>query len=388
MPREGSRRRLRDIGDARLEIDEATAVGDPPAGHRPADVSTSRARVTRPRGDGPACRRCIGGCSGETRRDHRPAARDRAAAPADIGLRVDDRSEHQRGRPIDCVCDGPQPAKATWTSGSSRQREVPRLGSPAIPRTIASPRSPDDSLIAFRSDRTPRGIYVALRLAASASRRPDGLAPRFARRWLDRLLDGTAGSQSDRPRTANVCRSHRRRGRSAGGCRTLASAGDPVWFPTARPDRVRASSDVWRRHRPRLVVGAAGGGLWCRAGWTERLRGQGLQLTTRTRSHIQWPGRPTGCSFPPRVAIRTGMEMPTHRASGASCRPWYRPSRGRCDSPYSMGSRWTRSRDVTRGTPGVCQATTANPLIFELPLDAMLVPTTGTPRRSATMPRR
>ena len=227
------KRRLRDIGDARVLLHERTdAVVVPAALAREACASWQAVAVLALATARGARRRSL--ASDATRSTGR---RVPPTHPSDIGQRTDDGTEYQRGWPARRVCLGPRRRRQSRHLGAAdrwRRRCAPHQRSRR--RSVAD-ISPDGTLIAFRSDRGAGGIYVdsGARRRCPAHRArgtgPEVLARRQDDCVLDRrLAGGTRGSKIP-PHIR-----HRREWRdaNAGGDRTWRAAGDPCGLRTAR----------------------------------------------------------------------------------------------------------------------------------------------------------
>jgi Tol biopolymer transport system component len=377
------KRRLRDIGDAKLEIEAAvdgdvtaSVVAREPAHARPWRVVTAAAVL------GAAV---VGAFL------WRDGAAGQPAGPS-IGPLLRMTSDSGFTTEPSISADGRLIAYATDRSGD-RNLDIwvqQATGGPAI-RLTSDPAddrapdvSPDGSLIAFRSERTPRGIYVAPSLGGDARLiAPDGMAPRFSPDgrsiafWTGRWLA---------PRTIGQER-HTFVVPTSGGettrvAVTLPTAGDPVWSPDGKALIVFGRQAISGEGTdPDWWWVPMDGGPAVQSGVYERLRGQGLELgDPNTQPYpVAWTsegllfsgvsGSLDGTGNADSQSIWTiAVDPRTGRVAGDAIR-------------LTHGITIDTAPAMSRDGRLVFAATSATPLLFALPLDANAGRPTGPLRR-------
>ena len=229
-------RRLRDVGDATLDLDAALVLQDQPTGPSTRVVlGVSRVWL----GAAAAALLAAGLAAGLAVRGTTPPTPAPALA---IGPLVRLTSDSGLATDPSVSADGRLVAYASNRGGAGMDIYVQQTtGGTAIRLTedAADDRepavSPDGSVVAFRSERSPPGLYVASALGGGSRLiAPDGRAPKFSPDgrsiafwtgpWSPRGVD-SAGQTFIMP--------------AAGGSPTrvaanLAYAGDPVWAPDGR----------------------------------------------------------------------------------------------------------------------------------------------------------
>jgi eukaryotic-like serine/threonine-protein kinase len=297
-----SRKRLRDIGDARIAIETALSDAEKPA---PAEIKTSRRRHVWQ----VAAVVAIAAIAGLVwqRIPHSPSASPTIGPltrlTSDSGFTTDP-SISADGRLVvyasDRSGDGNLDLWVQQTTGGSAIRLTTDPADDHQPDV-----SPDGSQIAFRSERSSGGIYVVPALGGEARLiAPEGMAPRFS-------PDGRSiafwTGQWLAPRSiGNVRKTYIL---PAGGgeptevAATLASTGDPIWSPDGRALLVfgrQATSgaatdpDWWWIPRD--------GGTVVRTGAYDRFRARGIEIVNT--DFQPYPGRWTdnGVLFAARTA--------------------------------------------------------------------------------------
>jgi serine/threonine protein kinase len=229
------RRRLRDIGDANLDLQAAIAGPDSP----------SRATVPKPRRQaGPwhvaalLAALAAGAIGGVVWRDSTPP-RSLAVGPLtrltfDSGLTTQP-SISADGRLVAYASDRSGAGNLDiWVQQTTGESAIRLTSDPANDQNPDV--SPDGNLIAFQSERSPRGVYVVPALGGDARLvAPDGMVPRFSPDG--RSIAFWTGPWMSRRAVSSVRRTYVVA--STGGdavqvASTLASAGDPVWSPDGR----------------------------------------------------------------------------------------------------------------------------------------------------------
>ena len=341
------KRRLRDIGDARFEIEAALIRRRSARGHRRADASPSHASRGVP--VAAAGLLVAGVIGGVLWRDAWP----RPSSGPGIGPLLRLTSDSGLTMEPSISADGRLIAYATERSGEGNLDiwVQQTTGGSAI-RLTSDPAddrepdlSPDGSLIAFRSDRTPRGIYVAPPLGGDARLiAPDGMAPRFSPDgrsiafWTGRWLAARAIGQIRRTYVIPTAG-----GDAVAMAGSLASAGDPVWSPDGTALLVfgrQATSGEGTD--PDWWWVPLDGGPPVQSGVYERLRGQGLAVEDPNTQPYPVAWTPEGVLFSGASGNLGGIEMPIHGVSGALpsiLEPAASPAM-RFGSP--MASPWTR----------------------------------------------
>jgi Tol biopolymer transport system component len=379
------KRRLRDIGDTRFEIEAALADGDSPAS---VVARTPGHRAHLWRAFAAAGLLAMGVIGVFLWRD---VSRGQPSGPS-IGPLLRLTSDAGLTTEPSISADGRLIAYATDRSGESNLDiwVQQATGGSAIRLTSDSADdrepdvSPDGSLIAFRSYRTPRGIYVAPALGGDARLiAPDGMAPRFSPDgraiafWTGRWL---APRAIDQVRRTYVV--------PAGGgdamlmAGSLASAGDPVWSPDGTALLVfgrQATSGEGTD--PDWWWVPLEGGPPVQSGVYERLRGQGLAVedpntqpypVAWTAEGVLFSGASGNIGGIGNTDSRSIWSIAVDPRTGGVVGDAVRLTHG-----ITMDTSPAMSRDGRM----VFAATTESPLIFALPLDANAGRTTGPLRR-------
>jgi Tol biopolymer transport system component len=255
--------------------------------------------------------------------------------------------------------------------------------------------SPDGSLIAFRSYRIPRGIYVTPALGGDARLiAADGLRPRFSPDgrsiafWTGVWLAPRGIGQVRRTYVVPTGG-----GEPVQVAGMLASAGDPVWSPDGRAlivyGRQATSGDGTD---PDWWWVPVDGGLPVQSGVYERFRGQGLELDDPNTQPYPVAWTSEGVLFSGASSSLEGIGGGADSQSIWSIAVDPRTGRVAGDAiRLTHGITIDTSPAVSRDGRMVFAATTANPLLFALPLDANAGRPTGPLRRmrddSATVGR-
>jgi Tol biopolymer transport system component len=276
----GHRKRLRDIGDARIEIDAALGDGGEPPSVSP-PMRRQRTWLVPVAG-------AAGLAAGIVAAALWPFGSP-APAPATTtgaisrltmfaGLTTEP-SISSDGRMIAYASNRGGDHLDVWIQQTSGGTAIRLTDDPADDREPDV--SPDASLVAFRSDRNPRGIYVVPALGGDARLvAPDGMAPRFSpdgrsiAYWTGSWLAPHSVGLTQR---VFVVPSAGGEPRLLGG--GLDSVGDPLWLPDGgallvfgrrRSPSGELVSDWWR-----LPIG---GGDATQSGAYERFRTAGINI--------------------------------------------------------------------------------------------------------------
>jgi len=389
------KRRLRDIGDAKYEIEAALAGQDSPAG---IVVPTPRHHARRKRAIAAASLLAAGAIGGLVWREAAP----RPSSGPSIGPLRRLTSDSGLTTEPSISADGRLIAYATDRSGDGNLDiwVQQATGGSAI-RLTSDPAddrepnvSPDGGLIAFRSDRTPRGIYVAPALGGDARLiGPEGMAPRFSPDgrsisfWTGPWLAARGVGQVRRTYVVPTGG-----GDAVAMAGSLASAGDPVWSPDGKAllafGRQATSGegtdpDWW--WVPLDGAPAVPSGVY------ERLRQQGLAVADPNTQPYPVTWTPDGVLFSATKGDQGGVGD-TESQSIWSIAVDPRTGRVAADAVrLTHGITIDRSPAMSRDGRMVFAATTESPLIFALPLDANAGRATGPLRRmrddSATIGR-
>ncbi len=379
------KRRLRDIGDARFEIEAALIERASPAG---IVVPTPGHRTHWRRAVAAAGLLAVGVVGGVLWRDASPQP---SSGPS-IGPLVRLTSDSGLTTEPSISADGRLIAYATDRSGDGNLDiwVQQTTGGSAI-RLTSDPAddrepdvSPDGSLIAFRSDRTPRGIYVAPSLGGDARLiAPGGMAPRFSPDgrsiafWAGRWLAPRAVGQVRRTYVIPTGG-----GDAVAMAATLASAGDPVWSPDGTALLVFArQATSGEGTDPDWWWVPLDGGPPVQSGVYERFRGQGLAVEDPNTQPYPVAWTSEGVLF---SAASGDLEGIGNADSESIWSIAVDPRTGRVAGDairLTHGITMGASPAMSREGRMVFAATTANTLLFALPLDANAGRATGPMRR-------